>query len=146
MVAFSIEVLAGLRGDDSETVPLEFDVRRLVSNFVRGWNDIGLLLIRLAAGGCVVVSALARLDSGQSLAPAALDLIAIGDGILLIVGMWTPAAGALMAILSVWSCLAHQIRIEAGLLLAVLGIALAFLGPGAWSLDARMFGWGKFDV
>ncbi|HEX8765158.1 MAG TPA: hypothetical protein VF740_08355 [Candidatus Acidoferrum sp.] len=32
------------------------------------------------------------------------------------------------------------------LLLAVLGASLAMLGPGAWSVDARLFGRKRIDI
>jgi putative oxidoreductase len=32
------------------------------------------------------------------------------------------------------------------ILLASIGVALAMIGPGAWSLDARLFGWRRIDV
>src|SRR5262249_4498158 len=32
------------------------------------------------------------------------------------------------------------------ILLATLGGALTLLGPGAWSVDARLFGWKRIDI
>jgi hypothetical protein len=31
-------------------------------------------------------------------------------------------------------------------LLMTLGICLSLLGPGAWSVDARLFGWRRIDI
>jgi hypothetical protein len=31
-------------------------------------------------------------------------------------------------------------------LLGTLGLALALLGPGAWSVDARLFGWKRIHI
>lgn len=33
-----------------------------------------------------------------------------------------------------------------GVLLASLGVALALLGPGAWSVDARLYGWKRIEI
>jgi len=32
------------------------------------------------------------------------------------------------------------------LLLATMAMALALIGPGTWSLDARIFGWRGVDI
>jgi uncharacterized membrane protein YphA (DoxX/SURF4 family) len=32
------------------------------------------------------------------------------------------------------------------ILLATLGTAVALLGPGAWSVDARLFGWKRINI
>jgi uncharacterized membrane protein YphA (DoxX/SURF4 family) len=35
---------------------------------------------------------------------------------------------------------------EMHVLLAVLSVSVAMLGPGAWSVDARLFGRKRFDI
>jgi hypothetical protein len=32
------------------------------------------------------------------------------------------------------------------ILLGTISLALALLGPGAWSVDARLFGWRRIDI
>jgi putative oxidoreductase len=61
-------------------------------------------------------------------------------GIFILAGLWTPLAGALIAALEVWVALAPGGDLSMSLMLAVLGGTLAMIGPGAWSLDARLFG------
>ncbi|HTY83678.1 MAG TPA: hypothetical protein VMB19_05645 [Silvibacterium sp.] len=61
-------------------------------------------------------------------------------GLLLCVGLWTPIAGGVLAGLSVWTAFSRTGSPWAQILLAAVGTALAMLGPGAWSIDARLFG------
>jgi putative oxidoreductase len=59
---------------------------------------------------------------------------------LLIIGLWTPVAGLFMAV-SELSLLFFPSTIGSmHIVLAALGVALAMIGPGAWSVDARLFG------
>ncbi len=67
-------------------------------------------------------------------------------GILLLVGLWTPIAGSLLAILASWSAFVHTADAWTCVLLGTLGAALALLGPGAWSVDARLFGWKRVEL
>ena len=53
---------------------------------------------------------------------------------------WTPLAGALVAGVEIWIVIAGGTHIWISLTLAVFGGTLAMIGPGAWSLDARLFG------
>lgn len=61
-------------------------------------------------------------------------------GLFVIAGLWTPLAGALIATIEIWSILAGNSDIWLSLMLAVFGGTLALIGPGAWSIDARLFG------
>jgi uncharacterized membrane protein YphA (DoxX/SURF4 family) len=71
---------------------------------------------------------------------AAAQWAAAASGVLLLVGLWTPVGGVLMAIAESFLAVSHHGDPWMHILLAVLGAALAMLGPGAWSVDARLFG------
>ena len=76
-----------------------------------------------------------------------LSVLTIGGGLLLLVGLWTPIVGTLVAPIEVW----ELFFLHAGdpwiyILLGTLSAALAMLGPGAWSIDARLFGWKRIDL
>jgi len=58
---------------------------------------------------------------------------------LILVGLWTPLVGTLVVAVEIWMVFAGAAN-ELSLLLAVLGGTLAMIGPGAWSIDARLFG------
>ncbi len=51
--------------------------------------------------------------------------------------------GTLVALLEAWKILALSEDPSIGLLLGTMGGALAMLGPGLWSVDARLFGWKR---
>jgi putative oxidoreductase len=59
---------------------------------------------------------------------------------LLLVGLWTPVAGVLMAVGEVCLILSPSNDPWMHVRLGALSAALAMLGPGAWSVDTRLFG------
>jgi ABC-type multidrug transport system permease subunit len=74
------------------------------------------------------------------LAPSLPYLIAAIAGIFLLLGLWTPLAGTAIAIVGVWvlfACSAHSLT---AIIVAVLGATAAMIGPGIWSIDARLYG------
>jgi putative oxidoreductase len=121
-------------------------MRRLFSSFARGWPGIGLLLLRFASGGFLITYGVEKCRAGQPMGSLIVGLFAIVDGALLATGLWTPIAGPLVILISTWGILVQQEDAHAGILLAAIGAALALVGPGALSLDARLFGWKRIDL
>jgi len=124
-------------------------LQRLFSTFPAGGPGIGLLLLRLGAGVPLIYSALEDLLAAPepvnvTFSDVAFGMVKICAGILLLLGLWTPVAGGIVALAEVgtffsqaWAKHAYPLD---HMLLGVLGWALALLGPGAWSVDARLFG------
>jgi putative oxidoreductase len=120
-------------------------LRRLFSTFAHGWPGTGLLLIRLVVGITSVVRRIIELQIAPPISLVVIHVLAIAAGILLLAGLWTPIAGVLLAIIEIWSAFTHPHDPWSYILLGTLGVALAMLGPGAWSVDARLFGWKRID-
>jgi putative oxidoreductase len=75
-----------------------------------------------------------------------LQLVAAGAALFLLVGLWTPVVGVLMAIAELCLTFSYPIDPWRHILLGALGAALAMLGPGAWSVDARLFGRKRIHI
>ena len=120
-------------------------MRRLYSSFAGGWPGTGLILMRVAAG-----FALGRYAGSALLGSPALDIVIAsvflaGAGFLLVLGLFTPIVGTLVALVEICRVAAVPADKLAGLLLATLAASLAMLGPGRWSVDARLFGWKRIE-
>ena len=114
--------------------------------FADGWPGKGLLLLRLLTGAALIHYGILGLGEAPQLTSIAPQVIGAGAGILLLVGLWTPVAGALVAIVEVWITFSRPGDPWIPIMLAALGAALAMVGPGAWSLDARLFGRKHIDI
>jgi putative oxidoreductase len=121
-------------------------VQRLFSSFADGWPGAGLLLLRLLAGmGLLdggIMSARSSLGAAQMVPP----LLAAAFGAMLIVGLFTPYAGIMAAAVEVWIEFSHPGFRWPQIGLAGLSLSLAMIGPGAWSIDARLFGRKQIDL
>jgi hypothetical protein len=73
-------------------------------------------------------------------------MIGAGAGILLLAGLWTPLTGTLVAVVEVWIVLSRSGDPVIPIMLATLGAGLAMVGPGAWSIDARLFGRRHIEI
>jgi putative oxidoreductase len=121
-------------------------LRRLFSTFAGGAPGAGLLLLRGAAGGVVIAEAVMDLGAAPAITVAVVNVLSICAAFLLVGGVWTPVSGALIAAFGLWTGLGARADLSTSLLLIAIGAALVMLGPGAWSVDARLYGWRRIDV
>src|SRR5262245_37580996 len=102
--------------------------------------------MRVVAGMAVIAQGLTSLGAGPPAGSVILHVLAMVAGIVLLVGLWTPISGTLVGVFGLWNIISQPGDPWANILLATTGAALAMLGPGAWSVDARLFGWKRIDV
>jgi len=115
-------------------------VQRLFATFPEGWPGTGLVFLRAVVSIPPVQHMLAGLLTAPMPALAIPQVVAAGAAMLLLLGLWTPIAGVLMAVAELYLSFSHPTDPWIHILLGALGAALAMLGPGAWSVDARLFG------
>lgn len=102
--------------------------------------------MRLVVGSVLVTRAGFRLWVDPPLSVTVLAVLSIGVGVLLIAGLWTPIAGICIAVIQICKMMTLSGDKWVWLLLATAGAALAMLGPGLWSIDARLFGWKRIET
>lgn len=115
-------------------------MQRLFSTFAGGWPGLGLFLLRFVTAGVLFHFAIALIGQPQPFSVALPQILGALTGMLLLAGFSTPVAGMLVAVVEIWAA-----GVGAGdplihFVLATLGITLAMIGPGAWSVDAKLFG------
>jgi putative oxidoreductase len=121
-------------------------LQRLFSTFPEGWPGIGLLLLRAVAAIPPVQQGISGLVTAPEKTLLVLQLVAACSAALLLIGLWTPVAGALVAVAELFLGFSYSADPWMHVRTGALGAALAMLGPGAWSADARLFGRKRIEI
>jgi uncharacterized membrane protein YphA (DoxX/SURF4 family) len=121
-------------------------LQRLFSTFANGLPGMGLLLQRLITGSLLVHYALVHLREPTAFVTLLTQLLRLGAGILLMIGLWTPVVGGVIGMVELSGLFFGLGNHLNALVLATQGASLALIGPGAWSIDARIFGRKQISV
>jgi uncharacterized membrane protein YphA (DoxX/SURF4 family) len=122
-------------------------MQRLFSAFPDSLPGVGLLLLRIAVGVTAAVQGGTHLTTvaALTLGPCVIAGLAIASGAAVLVGFLTPFTGVALSLsipLFWFPSPARGLFLDkiTALLIMADAIAIALLGPGAFSVDARIFG------
>jgi uncharacterized membrane protein YphA (DoxX/SURF4 family) len=122
----------------------------MFSTFPDGISGLGLLILRSALGCALVLRAFACLDGRHNLNPliAVIMLLMVLSALLIIAGYRTRVAvvaATVAIVVGMIACIGGPVlqvldTRTTEVFAIMIAAALACLGPGAFSLDSRMFG------
>jgi uncharacterized membrane protein YphA (DoxX/SURF4 family) len=131
-------------------------LHRLFSAFPAGFPGVGLLLLRVVVGATLLAHGILCLFSSErvTLSLSVTSAFLLLSGVCLLIGFLTP----ILSLLACFECLGiafswfpAQLMNSFDSKLALvpviaISLAIALLGPGAFSLDARLFGWKEIVI
>jgi putative oxidoreductase len=121
-------------------------LQRLFSTFPDGRPGAGLLLLRLAVGASLFIERIPMVWVIPQSLGFEVRVALVCVGISLLCGLWTPVMGSIAALIELLIAFSQSGDSATHILLAVLSVSLALLGPGAWSVDAHIFGRKRIDI
>ena len=135
-----------IAGFGSRSDPLElrllhqrrWPLQKLFSAFPAGWPGVGLLLLRMLVGVTLIAQTVTQVRSSElSVAGWLLASVILLSAGSLLLGFVTPVTAILIGLVSITFAFSSLVQL---IDIVVLSAAIALLGPGAFSIDARMFG------
>jgi putative oxidoreductase len=121
-------------------------LQRLFSTFPTGRPGAGLLLLRLAVGSSLILERIPETWVIPQSLGFEVRIVVVCVGISLLSGLWTPVMGGVAAVIELLITFSPAGGSVTHILLVILCISLALLGPGAWSIDAHIFGRKRIDI
>ena len=122
----------------------------MFSMFPEGWPGLGLLLLRATGGILLIVQGIALFTDRHEPGFLALTVVfvLIAVGVVLLIGFLSRYAAFFAVVIGLrsafsWSLVCNAgplVTLTAAVLFIVIVVAVICLGPGAFSLDARLFG------
>jgi uncharacterized membrane protein YphA (DoxX/SURF4 family) len=113
-------------------------VQRLYSIFPTGVVGLSLLILRLTVATILLVDGTAQWNLVNSICLHVAVILTVG---LLCLGILTPYCSALCVFFALWAL--WDTRGQNGfhlIIFVLISLIAAILGPGAYSVDARIFG------
>jgi hypothetical protein len=127
-----------------------FPLRRLFSSFPGGKPGIGLLLLRAAVGGSASAMGMLYLSGLMQRGPllGAVASVLILSGAALMIGFMAPLASLFVGLCGSGMVLSRVPGLPfslvgarlVALIIVIVAIGIALLGPGAYSVDSYLFG------
>jgi putative oxidoreductase len=114
------------------------DMQRCFTMFPGEWPGVGLLLLRTTLAVVLAHQVLVGWSGLPSLGATVVFIVEIASAALFLCGLWTPVAAGIVTLLGFALFLGS--RADTYLLAGSLALTILMLGPGGWSIDARLFG------
>ena len=121
-------------------------MQRLFSTFPNSWPGGGLLLLRLTLAVAAAADGLFTLLPMQIAWAVAAGLVSLVTSVLVLLGLWTPYAAAILGAAQLSQLFLGGFPVEAEVSRTAIAISLLMLGPGAWSIDRLLFGRKRIDL
>lgn len=116
-------------------------VQRLYSMFPQGGPGIGLVLLRIATAGMFALNLTHRFNTPSNVLHWSVVSLIVLISVGLLIGFLTPILSIITCVVAVSNLfLAEQPANIIYVLRILMSASLFFLGPGAYSVDARLFG------
>ncbi len=113
--------------------------------FPNGWPGRGLLLLRVVAFSLTAHEGIAAAFRPIPYAILMQQVVAIISALLLLVGLATPLVAIVMSSCEVWVVFSNPAQWPLASALGGIAFAIAMLGPGSISIDARLYGRKRID-